>query len=182
MRQRVVSDRMPSTSQLRNLCGIHGLPILPFFVAGFRVRINPRTVKGESLGGRRAFREGRHNEKYTASSERLKQRSRDCVIALSSIVKREQDRRFGACNTVVMFPKLGEALQIRNRKVLGRRFKLSTKLRFQRDRRFVHRDYESVRSAFEPLEIQSQGIRTQQAGRLNEKCTSLASDVHVALI
>src|SRR5579863_9518321 len=95
MRKRMVADRMTSSRQIANLAGTHRLPILPFLVSGSGVWINSRPIESERLIGG-ALRKGWHNEKHSSSPKRFKQWSGDGVVALSSIVKGEQERALNA--------------------------------------------------------------------------------------
>src|ERR1700677_490119 len=91
MRKRVVSDGMSAGCEVRNLGGIHRLPVLPLFVAGSGVRIDIRAVERERLAAS-TFGKGGHNKKYAPSAEGFEQRRSHGVVALSSVIKGKQQQ------------------------------------------------------------------------------------------
>src|SRR5579863_4292662 len=178
MSKRVIADGMASRRQLRNLTGIHRLPIFPNFVARPGVRIDSRSIKLESLISS-TLRESGYDKEHSAGTKRFEQRRGHGVVARSPIIKCKENRRLGMIlGSRILLPQRRKVFQTDNRKMFRDPIELFAKARLQRCRSFMHSNHEAARSEVKTLHAKSQLIGAGGDCRPNQECARLASNIH----
>src|ERR1700679_1157236 len=89
----MVAYRVAAGRQIRNLGGAHRLPVFRRLMSRGRIGVHSAAIERECLILGSNFGESWHDEKYAATTKGLKQRSGNCIVTFTPVVKSKKKKR-----------------------------------------------------------------------------------------